>query len=157
MGGTKIFVLQVKDLIRLGLFVIAGIVVLILLAFFLLQRPGQNEEAEFGGASPSPVLEVQRSYARYIPGTYSASIVLNDRPVEIFVTVTENEIVSVEMSELYESQRMLFPLFEDMMQRVSDDVIFYQTADIVIHNDSPVTTGILQQAVLAALDQAMVD
>ena len=145
MGGTKIFVLQVKDLIRIGAFVVAGLIILIILAFLFLPRPGGPDTDR---------REAVEATARYIPGTYTASIILNDRPVNILVTVTEDEIVAVEMSELYESQRALFPLFEPMMERVSDDVLFYQRADIVIHNDFPVTTGILQQAVLAALDQA---
>ena len=143
MGGTKIFVLRIKDLIRLGVFVLAGLIVLGVMAFLFIPRQGQ----ETPDREPAATL--------YVPGTYTASIILNDRPVDIIVTVTENEIVAIEMTEMYESQRILFPLFEPMMERVSDDVLFYQRADIVIHNDFPVTTGILQQAVAAALDQAV--
>jgi len=149
MGGTKIFVLQVKDLIRIGAFVLVGIVVLVVLAVLFLQRPGQNANRQ------EAVQLSTENQVRYIPGTYTARLFLNDRPVDVLVTVSEYEIVSVEMSELYESQRALFPLFEPMMERLSDDILFYQTADIVIHNDFPVTTGILQQAVVAALDQAI--
>lgn len=145
MGGTKIFVLRMKDVIRIIAFAVAGIVILGILVFLFIPRQG-NE---------TPVPRVQPAGVIYVPGTYRASIILNDRPLEILVTVTESEIVAVEMTEMYESQRMLFPLFEPMMERVSDDVLFYQRADLVIHNDFPVTTGILQQAVLAALDQAM--
>jgi len=149
MGGTKIFVLQVKDLIRIGAFALVGIVVLIVLAVLFLQRPSQDANRQDAVELNAP------AHVRYIPGTYTSRIVLNDRPVDVTVTVSEYEIVSVEMSELYESQRALFPLLEPMMERVSDDVLFYQTANIVIHNDFPVTTGILQQAVVAALDQAI--
>jgi len=143
MGGTKIFVLRIKDVMRLAAFAIAGLIILGVLAFLFIPRQGQE--------SPS----VEPAAIRYIPGTYTSTIILNDRPVDILVTVTEYEIVSVEMTEMYESQRVLFPLFEPMMERVSDDVLFYQRADMVIHNDFPVTTGILQQAVVAALDQAV--
>jgi len=143
MGGTKIFVLRIKDVIRLAAFALAGLIILGVLVFLFVPRQGQGPPAMEPAAN------------MYIPGTYTASIILNDRPVDIVVTVTENEIVAIEMTEMYESQRMLFPLFEPMMERVSDDVLFYQSADIVIHNDFPVTTGILQQAVVAALDQAM--
>ena len=144
MGGTKIFVLQIKDLIRLGAIVLIGLIVLGVLVFFFIPRQGRV-------AAPIPAAPTT---SVYIPGTYAATIILNDRPLDIMVTVTETEIISVEMSEMYESQRMLFPLFEPLMARVSDDVLFYQSADIVIHNDFPVTTGILKQAVVAALEQA---
>ena len=145
MGGTKIFVLRIKDVIRLAAFALAGIAILGVLAFLFMPRAGGRGEAP----------PVEQTGDLYIPGTYTASIILNDRPVDILVTVTENEIVAVEMTEMYESQRILFPLFEVMMERVSDDVLFYQSADVEIHNDFPVTTGILQQAVVAALDQAV--
>jgi len=149
MGGTKIFVLQVKDLIRIGAFILVGIIVLVVLAVLFLQRPAQDTNRQDAVQLYAP------TQVRYIPGTYTARIILNDRPLDVIVTVSNYEIVSVEMSELYESQRALFPLLEPMMERVSDDVLFYQTANIVIHNDFPVTTGILQQAVVAALDQAI--
>ena len=142
MGGTKIFVLRIKDVMRLAAFAIAGLIILGVLAFLFIPRQGQESRP-------------MEPTARYIPGTYTSTIILNDRPVDILVTVTEHEIVAVEMTEMYESQRVLFPLFEPMMERVSDDVLFYQRADMVIHNDFPVTTGILQQAVVAALDQAI--
>ena len=145
MGGTRIFVLRIKDIIRIGAIVAIGLVILSILAFFFL--PGREPRD-----TPPPAASIG---ALYIPGTYSASIVLNDRPLNIFVTVTEYEIIAIEMAEMYESQRMLFPLFEPMMERVSDDILFYQRADIEIRNDFPVTTGILQKAVVAALDQAV--
>ena len=143
MGGTKIFVLRIKDVIRLAAFALAGLIILGVLAFLFIPRQGQE------------TVPVEPAASLYIPGTYTATFILNDRPVDVIVTVTENEIVAVEMTEMYESQRMLFPLFEPMMERVSDDVLFYQRADITIHNDFPVTTGILQQAVAMALDQAV--
>ena len=147
MGGTRIFVLRIKDIIKFAIFVVIGIIILGALAFFFLPRDEGNTQR----IAPVPATGA----ALYIPGTYSSTIVLNDRPLEVFVTVTENEIVAVEMAEMYESQRLLFPLFEPLMARVSDDVLFYQRADIEIRNDFPVTTGILQQAVMVALDQAI--
>jgi len=143
MVGTKIFVLRLRDVIKYAAIVLGGLIVLGALVYFFLSGRG-------GSAAPSQM----NPAARYIPGSYSATIMLNDRPLDVIVTVSENEIVAVEMSEMYESQRMLFPLFETMMERVSDDVLFYQRADIVIQNDFPVTTGLLQQAVVVALEQA---
>ena len=147
MGGTKIFVLQIRDLLKAAVFAVIGLVVLVLLVYLFMPR--QN-----GQELPVPTALAPQDTALFSPGTYTASIILNDRPLEVMVTVTEYEITSIEMSEMYESQRMLFPLFEPIMARVSDDILFYQSIDIVIYNDYPVTTGILQQAVAAALDQA---
>ena len=146
--STKIFVLQLRDVIRLAGFLVIGLVVLGVLVFLFIPSEG-------GSTSSQPPPTVQPAADLYIPGTYVASIILNDRPLEISVTVTENEIIAVEMTEMYESQRLLYPLFEPIMARVSDDVLFYQRADITIYNDFPVTTGIIQQAVVSALDQAL--
>ena len=143
MGGTRIFVLRIRDIIRVAAIALVGLIILGVLAYMFMPRQEAQPRAE-PAASP----------ALYIPGTFSASIILNDRPLDVMVTVTEHEIIAVEMSEMYESQRALFPLFEPMMQRLSNEVLFYQRADITIHNDFPVTTGILQQAIIAALDQA---
>ncbi|MCL2399578.1 MAG: hypothetical protein FWC91_07555 [Defluviitaleaceae bacterium] len=147
--GTKIFVLQIRDVIRLAGFLLIGLVVLGVLVFLFIPRDGSGSNHQ----PPPPA--AQPAAALYIPGTYVSSIILNDRPLEISVTVTENEIVAVEMAEMYESQRLLYPLFEPIMARVSDDVLFYQRADITIYNDFPVTTEIIQKAVVAALDQAI--
>ena len=161
MGGTKIFVLQMKDVIKLALFALFGLALIILLVLIFIPRQAQ-EEGNIPAARPMPANQPAAYYrvppsaatARYIPGTYISSIVIHDRPVDIKVTVTEDSITAIEMSELYESQRLLYPLFETLMERVTDDILFYQTADIVIHNDFPVTTSILQQAVASALYQA---
>ena len=144
MGGTKIFVLRIRDIIKFAAIALAALLILGALVYLFMPRQG--------GSQPPPRMEP--TAAIYVPGIYTASIILNDRPLDVIVTVSETEIIYVGMTEMYESQRMLFPLFETMMQRVSDDILFYQRADIVIHNDFPVTTGILQQAVIAALDQA---
>ena len=141
MGGTKIFVLRIRDVIKIAAIALAGIIALGILAYIFMPR----------ASAPEP----RTSTALYIPGTYTASIILNDRPLDVFVTVSPYEIIAVEMAEMYETQRMLFPLFEVMIERVSNEVLFYQSEDIEIRNDFPVTTGILQQAVVAALDQAI--
>jgi len=144
MGGTKIFVLRIKDIIKIAAIAIAGLVILGLLVYLFIPRGGQEV--------PRPI----QPAAMYMPGTYMSTIILNDRPLDIFVTVTANEIIAVEMTEMYESQRLLFPLFESAMARLSDDVLFYQRTDVVVHNDYPVTTGLLQQAVDYALGQAKI-
>jgi len=151
-----------KDVIKLALFALFGLALIILLVLIFIPRQAQEAPEGQGIPAGRPVNQPAAYYpippsaatARYIPGTYISSIIIHDRPVDIKVTVTENSITAIEMSELYESQRILYPLFETLMERVSDDILFYQTADIVIHNDFPVTTGILQQAVASALYQA---
>ena len=127
---------------------LAGLALLVVLIYFLAFRDGQSEGmASYGGMGGLG--------GSFVPGTYVASFYLHDMPVDVMVTVSETEITAIEMGEMADSQRLMFPLFEPIMARVSDDVLFYQRADIRIHNDFPVTTGILQDAVQMALAQAV--
>jgi len=149
MGGTKFFVLQMKDIIRVGLFALLGIVLLVVLLFMLLPRGGDNRP---GHETPRPTVQ-----ARYIPGVYAATIILNDEPVQVRVTVSENEILSIYMTDMAEISQVFFPLFEPRMRDLAEEILRYQSAYIDPQTDHPVTTGILQQAVIAALQLAYAD
>lgn len=139
MGGTKIFVLQMKNLIRTALFALLGLALIILLVILFIprQKPQPSE--------PSSL---------YIPGTYSSSIILHDQPVDVLVTVSGDEITAVEMADMDGVQRTFYPLFEPAMSDLAAEVLYYQSADIVPNTDYPVTSGILREAVAAALVQA---
>ena len=139
MGGTKIFVLQMKDVIRIAAFALLGLVLIALLVILFIPKHGANAP---GGAS------------MYTPGKYSSSIILYDQPVDVSVTVSDNEITAVNMTEMAEIQRVFYPLFEPAMDDLAAEVLQYQSADIVPQTEAPVTTDILRQAVSAALLQA---
>jgi uncharacterized protein with FMN-binding domain len=141
MGGTRIFVLQMKDLIRTAIFAALGLILIVLLVILFVSR----------GKTPP-----QTSQGLYIPGEYTSSIVLNGQPVDVRVTVTENEIVGVDLAELEEIQQVFYPLFPPAMNDLAEEVLLYQSADIVPDTDYPVTSSILRQAVVQALDQALV-
>jgi len=146
MGGTKFFVLRMKDLIRIGAIALAALVLLILILVFLL--PGRGGR---GGTVDEP-----GAFHIFVPGTYTSTLVLNNKPVEVRVVVDETEILEIYMSDLAEVQRVFYPLFEPRLYDLADEILRYQSAVIYPATDYPVTTGILQQAVKAALDMAMV-
>ena len=142
MRGTKILVLQMKDLIKVGAIALLGIALVIFALVFLLGRGGSNTPHQPGADSI------------FIPGVYASTIILNDKPIEVRVTVSENEILSVYMTDMAEIQRVFFPLFEPRMQDLTAEVLRHQTAYFYPSTDYPVTTGILQRAVKAALELA---
>ena len=149
MGGTKIFVLQMKDLIRIGFLIIIGVVLLVMLLILMIP-PGDGSEVETPTVPAGPVAPI----ARYIPGTYTSTIILNDEPVNIRVTVSENEILSIYMTAMDDVQRMFYPLFEPRLHDLVEEILRYQSAHIEPQTDHPVTTSILQQAIIAALEMA---
>jgi hypothetical protein len=93
--------------------------------------------------------------SRFIPGTYSSMIILNDEPLHVRVTVSENEILQIYMTDMAEIQRVFYPLFEPRMHDLAEEILRYQSAFIFPQTDYPVTTMILQNAVQSALDMAV--
>lgn len=143
MGGTRFLVLRMKDLIKVGAIVVVGLTLIILTLVFLL--PGRG-----GGEMPG-------TDGIFIPGTYASTIILNNKPVEVRVTVSENEILTIDMSDMAEVQRVFYPLFEPRLNDLAQEILRHQTAYIVPATDYPVTTNILQRAVKAALDLAVAE
>jgi len=129
-------------LIRIGAIVLAALALVILALVLLVGRSGRNVPAE-------PAV-----FDMFVPGTYSSVIILNDKPVEVRVTVNETEILEIYMTEMAEIQRVFYPLFEPRLYDLTSEVLRYQTALISPATDYPVTTGILQRAVKAALERA---
>lgn len=142
MSGAKIFVLHKKDLIKIGAFVLAGLLLVVVALVLLL--PGRRAQEE----TPA---------ARFVPGTYSSTILLYGEPLHVRVTVSENEILSIHMSDMAEMQRVFYPLFEPRLVDLAEEILRYQTARISPRTDYPVTTGILHDAVQNALEMAYYD
>ncbi|MCL2571910.1 MAG: hypothetical protein FWE11_05860 [Defluviitaleaceae bacterium] len=149
MGGTRIFVLQMKDLIRIGIFSLLGLALIILLLVLLVPR-GR-------GDVPEDRPPYNQDTQRFMPGTYVSTIILNDEPVEVRVTVSENDILMVYLAGMDDVQRTFYPLFEPRMRDLAEEVLRHQSAYITPQTDYPVTTGILQDAVIAALRMAYAD
>ena len=142
MGGTRIFVLQMKDLIRIGIFTLLGLALIILLLVLLVPR-GR-------GAAPEEEAAYTTS-GRFVPGTYVSTIILNEEPVQVRVTVSEDKILLIYLAGMDDNQRLSYPLFEPRMMDLAEEVLRYQSVDIMPRTDYPVTTGILHDAVTAAL------
>ena len=144
MIGARIFVLHKKDLIRMGVIALAVIVFIVAALVILIPSRDRGE---------SSVPDAQR----FNPGTYSSMIVLYDKPVHVRVTVSENDILSIYMTDMADMQRVFYPLFEPRMQDLAMEVLRYQSAHIIPQTDYPVTTSILQQAVQTAIELAYVE
>jgi len=148
MGGTKIFVLQMKDLIRIGIFTLLGLALVILLLVLLVPRGrGAGPEDERGAYASG----------RFVPGTYVSTIILNHEPVQVRVTVSNDDILMVYLAGMNEVQRTFYPLFEPRMRDLAEEVLRNQSAYIEPQTDYPATTGILHEAVIAALRMAYVE
>jgi uncharacterized protein with FMN-binding domain len=138
MGGTRIVVLQLKDVIKTILFAILGLAVLLLLIYLFVPRNKTEPAAS----------------TQYIPGVYSAQILLNDSPVDVQVVVSEDKILSVTMSTLAETVEAFYPLLRPAMDILSKEIVEYQTTRIRPSSDYPITGQLLLDTVQTALDKA---
>lgn len=130
---NKIVVLRMKDLIKKAVFLVIGIIIIF---FFIGLFSGGEDSA-------------------YIPGTYKSDIVLNDKPVELNVTLDENSIKSITLSELNETQEVFYPSFNSCFEDISKNVIEAQSIDVELNSDYEVTGRILLLAIDNAVKQGL--
>lgn len=135
--GTKIFVIKLRELIKTVVFAVLGLAIL----GFIISLIIPNGEKE----------------ARYEDGTFSSAIILHNNPVEVQVRLEDNEIAEIKLLNMGETQEVFYPLFDDAMEEVAEQIILNQTTDITPSEEFQVTGSILIDAVDKALAQAVID
>ncbi|MCL2573378.1 MAG: FMN-binding protein [Defluviitaleaceae bacterium] len=138
MVKSRFVVLQMKDIVRTGIFVVIGLVLLIALIWAIMPR---SSNTDMGARN-------------FIPGTYTSYIIIHNRPIGVLVTVDENKIIDITLSEMAESQEVFYPLIRPTMATLSQEVISKQSTNIEGPADAAVTSRILLDAINNALAQA---
>lgn len=146
MIKTRFMVLKMKDIIRTGAFILIGVVLLVALIWAVVpNRDG-------GGIAPSTGIGL--AIGDFTPGTYTSYIILHNRPLTVSVTVDENSILDIGISELPQAVEVFYPLIRPTMVSLSQEIISTQSTHIYPELASKHTTGILLEAVNNALAQA---
>ena len=152
---TKIVVLRLKEVIYTGIFVLLGIIVVVVLvtAFF----PDNKNESTNVLSDNTLSANTQNSIA-YIPGTYSASLILNDMAANIEIIVDESHISSVRFVELSEALKSKYPLLEPALSDISGQIIETQSLENLVYSDDMrYTATLLINAIESALEEATTD
>ena len=147
MGSTKIFVIQLREVFKSAIYVIIGIVLLILLAYFFIPKTTNNVT--------EPSVQAHNDVL-YAPGIYAIELILSNAQVNLEVEVTENEIISVRFSEPDEKQQAFYPLLYHAMRHLSNEIIRTQSPEIAITSDYEFTNRVLLDAIRVALNSAQV-
>lgn len=137
---TKIVVLQLKELIYTGIFIVLGILFIILLVIILKPKdaPSSKEESSL-----------------YIPGKYTTSLVLNDTAIDVEVSVSADAITSICMNNLDEAVSVMYPLMEPALEELSTQIIETQSLDnLTYSDDNKYTSMVLLNAITQSLEQA---
>lgn len=137
MGGTKIIVLQLKEIIRTLVFALIGIILIVALIFLFL-----------------PKNKPDVSSALYLPGVYVSQIALNKEPVNVEVVVGEKEILSIGLKDMDETQEVFYPLIRPTMNQLAEEIITSQNLNIEISSENSVTGQVLLNAVRDCLAKA---
>ncbi len=139
---TKIIVLRMKELIYTGIFIALGLLLIILL--IVVFSPKKSEEAASSAQEPA-----------YVPGIYTTSLMLNDRTVDIAVTVDENNINDIRMINLDEAVTTMFPLLEPAFDDLANQIVRNQSvSDISYSDDNKYTSLVLLDAIKTSLGRA---
>ena len=137
---TKIVVLQLKELIYTGIFIVLGILFVILLVIILKPKDSKktNDDASI-----------------YVPGKYTTSLVFNDTTIDVEVTVDADSITSIRLNNLDETVSVMFPLMEPALAELSSQIIENQSLDGVTYSDeNKYTSMVLLNAITTSLEQA---
>lgn len=137
---TKIVVLHMKELIYTIIFAGLGILLIILLICMFLPEKKKGETAET---------------MQYTPGVYTSSIVFGEQSFDVQVTVDETEIQSVSLVNLDETITTMYPLMEETMESLSEQICKSQSLDEVSYTtDNQYTATVLLNAAEDALEKA---
>lgn len=151
MGGTKIVVVQLKELIKTAIFALIGIVLIVMLIYFFLPRSSEGHETSMEVSTETSI-----EISKFVAGTYSSQILLHNTPVRVQVVVSETEIIAIELKDMAEVQEVFFPLVTPTFEVLSREIIAHQSTDIPLYSNALITSQILVEAVERALEEARI-
>jgi len=143
LSNPKILVVHLKEIIYTVIFAALGILLIILLVAMFL-----NKDKDANSTKQDQL---------YIPGVYSAALILNDSALNLEVLVDANHINSVEIVNIDEATTTMFPLINPSLELISsqlyDGVLL---EDVEFSENSQYTQTIMLDAVKVALEKAKV-
>lgn len=135
---TKIVVLHMKEVIYTGIFLL--LLVILGVVIFLMFGSGKSETASSDAVS------------KYTPGIYRTSIHLNDNTFDVEVTVDQEQIKSIHLSNLSESTSAMFPLVEPVLDSLSSQIYSTQSLDNLEYSSDQKYTALM---LIHAIDEAV--
>ena len=137
---TKIVVLRMKEIIYTAIFV--GLGILLITLFLIMFRPKKDavpSSAEPGGVS-------------YMPGLYTASLVLGSQNVNVEVAVDSDKITSIACEPLSDSVETMYPLMAPTIANLSAQICEAQSLENLTYPEGSQYTS---RAVISAIETAL--
>ena len=130
--GAKIYVIKLKQIIR----ALVSVAVVCLVIAGIVHLAAKKAQPTFNA------------------GVYTGRIILHNSPVNVEVEVSRDEILSVRLLDLSETQQVFYPVFASSAEEVCSKIVAEQSCDITLDKEYAVTGGIILDAVRQALEQA---
>lgn len=140
---TKIVVLQMKEVIYTGIFVVLGILLILLLIFMFLPKDrGENRIIDTSS---------------YVAGIYTTDLAFSNQAISVEVIVDQNQIRSIGFVNLNETVTTMYPFFQPTLEHIAEQIITNQSLENITYpDDSKYTSAMLLEAVKLALDKAAI-
>ncbi len=143
MSRTRIFVVQMKEIIYTAIFVGLGILLVLLLIFMFLPNRDKSTFSET---------------AEYAAGVYTSQISLNDASLNLEMVLDSNHIKSIRLINLEESVSAMYPLVEPALAEIEGQLVNdTPIGDVVLSENSKYTQTLLLESIETLLDKAKLE
>ncbi len=141
MSNTKIVVLHLKEILYTVLFAGLGILLIILLIIMFVNKNNDKSDTAMD--------------AKYIPGVYNSTFVLNDNSLNLEVVLDKDHINSIRIVNIDDSISTMYPLVEPSLEKIADQLYNGTNInDLQISNNSKYTENYLVNAIKTTLEKA---
>lgn len=148
---TRILVIPLKKLLICAAILTAAILIILL----LICSSGKSSSSAVNTSANVSSNQSNSVSPTYCPGVYTSSLLLNGTPLDIQVTVDDNNINDIEMVNLSESIETMYPMLSSSFNNIKEEVIKKGTTTNVSYDiNSKYTSTILLDAINTALDKA---
>lgn len=138
---TKIVVLRMKEIIYTAIFI--GLGLLLITLFLIMFHPKKD------------AVQTTSDQLSYVPGVYTASIVLGSQNVNVEVAVDANHINSICYEPLSDSVATMYPLMASAVDQLSAQIVNTQSLENLSYAEgSQYTSQALVNAIKTALHKA---
>lgn len=148
-SNTKIIVLKSKELIYTGVFILLGILLIVLL-FNMFSS--SNSDSDTSSDSQE---ETTDAMASYTPGVYNSNFSIGGSNLELSVTVDEENISNISITNLDESVTAMYPLLTPTLDEINEQIRLNPNLDDITYSgETKYTNIIILDAISKALEPA---
>ena len=146
MAKTRIIVLKLKKLLRIGIpIVLVSVLFILLLVLFIFPKDKDTNNAE----------DLPPTLATYHAGVYNSVIELGDSFLNLEVVVDTDHINSVRLVNLDEATSAMYPLMEPAVADISAQLASGASLDeVTLSESSKYTQTLLLEEIRTTLEKA---